>query len=417
VRLLTLSYFYHPEPNDVKIHLLGRDLVQRGHQVTALASFPNYPHGRIYPGYRQKLWQWEDKDGVRVARIPLYPDHSRSGAKRALSYFSFMGSAALLGPFLSGPADVMLVYQPPLTTGLAGWWLSALRRAPFVYEIQDMWPETLTSTGMINNRRALAMLDSAARWLYRRAAHITVISPGFKRNLIEKGVPADKISVIPNWADEDLYRPLPRDPELGAACGLEGRFNIIYGGNIGPAQALQPVIDTAEALRATPEIQFVLIGDGLQLAELQAAVDERQLTNVRFIERQPPERMPAFFAWADALLVHLKDDPLFAITIPSKTLAYLACGRPLLGAISGDGAAVIEGAGAGLVSPPGDPHTLVKNIRSLYTMTPAERDALGQAGRRAYLQEYRRQIAVERYEQIFHEIIQQRRRIFRRGAD
>lgn len=405
MRVLILSFFYQPEPNDVKAHLLGRELVARGHEVVAVTTFPNYPHGEIYEGYKQKLWQWEDKDGVKLARIPLYPDHSRSSIKRALSYLSFMTFASILTPILSGKVDVMWVYHPPLTTGVAGWWTSLVRRVPFVYEIQDMWPETLTSTGMISNSTALNVLAGIARFLYRRSAGITVISPGFKQNLIEKGVPEEKITVVPNWADEEVYKPLPRDPELGTKYGLEGKFNVIFGGNMGPAQGLHTVIQAAEMLQTTPEIQFVFIGDGLALPELQAAVQERNLGNVRFIERQPSDKMPQFFAWADALLVQLKDDPLFAITIPSKTLAYLACGRPIICAVPGDGADVVRDAEAGIVCPPEDASALAKAVTALYTMPRLDREAMGAAGRRYFLDHFTRKILVDRYEALFGQII------------
>ena len=144
MRVLILSQWYAPEP-DIKIHLLAKDLVSRGHRVISITGLPNYPQGRIYPGYHQRPWQWEEVDGVRVLRLPLYPDHSRSVERRSLNYLTFAASASLLGPLLCGPADVMWVYHPPLTVGIPAWWIGLLRRVPFVYEIQDMWPETLAA--------------------------------------------------------------------------------------------------------------------------------------------------------------------------------------------------------------------------------------------------------------------------------
>ncbi|NDJ86163.1 MAG: glycosyltransferase family 4 protein, partial [Chloroflexi bacterium] len=340
--------------------------------------------------------------GVRVLRHPLYPDHSRSGIKRALSYLSFMLVAAVLGPVLCGKTDILWVYHPPLTTGVAGWWLSLWRRAPFVYEIQDMWPESLTATGMISNKSILGVLGRIARFIYRRARAMTVISPGFKENLITKGVPPHKVHVVPNWTDERIYGPTSRDVSVGQDFELAGRFNVVFAGNMGPAQGLQTVIEAAQQLLDVPEIQFVFIGDGLALQGLQESA--HGLSNVSFIDRQPAENMPGFFAWADALLVHLRSDPLFAITIPSKTLAYLASGRPIICAVAGDGAEVVRQANAGLICPPEDPDALAKTVRTLYTMQPAEREAMGEAGRQAYLAHYRREKAVDRYEQLFEEI-------------
>lgn len=402
MRLLFLSFFYQPEPNDIKIHTLARSLVERGHEVTAVTTFPNYPHGEIYRGYRQRWRQWEEVDGVRLLRVPLYPDHSRSSIKRALSYLSFMLSAAALTPFLTGPADLMWVYHPPLTTGAAGWWVSRWKRTPYIYEIQDMWPETLTSTGMISNSRALALLGAGAKRIYRGAAALTVNSPGFERNLIDKGVPEDKVHVIPNWADESIYRPVPRDSELGESCGLSGRFNVIFGGNMGPAQALSSVIEAAAMLQDTPEIQFVLIGDGLDLPALKAQA--ALLDNVRFIERQPAEQMPHLYAWADALLVHLKDDPLFAITIPAKTTAYLACGRPVIAAVRGDGADLVRRAEAGVTCDPANPSALAKAVKTLYTTPRSEREAMGAAGRAYFLDTLTREALVDQYESLFEAV-------------
>ncbi|GAB4511460.1 MAG: glycosyltransferase family 4 protein [Anaerolineae bacterium] len=405
MRVLILSFFYHPEPNDIKIHTLAKTLVERGHEVTAITTFPNYPDGVIYPGYKQKLWQREDKDGVRLIRVPLYPNHSRSSIKRALSYLSFMVSLAVLAPFLMGKRPhVMWVYHPPLTTGLAGWWVSLLRRVPFVYEIQDMWPETLVSTGMFSNQRALRWVAAGAMFIYRRAAAITVNSPGFQQNLIDKGVPAEKVHVALTWADETIYRPVARDAAVGAAHHLEGRFNVIFGGNMGLAQGLESVIKAAALLHDQPEIQFVFIGDGVALPELQAQVRERALTNIRFIERQPAENMPQFFAWGDALLVTLKDDPLFAITIPAKITSYLACGRPIVCAVRGDGANLVQAAGAGIICPPEDASALAKAIMSLYTMARSEREALGAAGRQYFLAHFTHNTLIDRYEALFEQI-------------
>jgi len=403
MRILLLAQWYIPEP-DIKVHLLAKDLVARGHQVTSITGFPNYPQGRIYPGYHQRPWQWEDMDGVRVLRVPLYPDHSRSGIKRIINYLSFATSASLLGPLLCGPADVMWVYHPPLTVGIPAWWIGLLRRVPFVYEIQDMWPETVVSSGMVASKRAVVWLGRLARFVYRQAAAITVISPGFKRNLISKGVPAGKIHVIPNWADEDIYRPVPRNEALAAEHGLAGRFNVVYGGNMGAAQGLHNVVEAATLLRDLPEVQFVLIGDGVDQDVLLQMVQERKLENVRFLGRQPAQEMPRFFALADVLLVHLKRDPLFEITIPSKTLAYLACGRPILGVVAGDPADVIRQAGAGIICPQEDPAALAQLVRSLCAMPPAEREAMGQAGRQAFLANYTRRVLVGRYEALLTEV-------------
>ncbi len=408
MQIIALSQWYFPEPS-FKAHPLSKELVSRGHQVTAVTGFPNYPQGRIYPGYRHHLWQ-ESIDGVRVVRVPLYPDHSRSRSKRIVNYLSFAASASTLGAALCGSADVMWVYHPPLTVGVPAWWIGLLRRIPYVYEVQDMWPETLAATGMMPSQLVARWVSRLARFVYHKAAAVTVISPGFKRNLVSKGVPGEKIHVIPNWADEDIYHPLPRDEELAVAHGLAGHSNVVYGGNMGAAQDLQNVIKAATLLRDTPEIQFVFIGDGTDRESLQGMVRKRRLDNVRFLDRQSAVDMSHFYALADVLLVHLKRDPLFEITIPSKTLAYLACGRPILGVVAGDAADVIRQAGAGVICPQEDPAALAQTVRALYAMPRTERETMGRNGRQAFLANYTREKLVDRYEELFEEVIRKNRR-------
>lgn len=405
MRIILLSQYYFPEQGS-KTPLLARDLAAFGHQVTVITGFPNYPLGLIYPGYRQRWRQWEQDGDVRVLRLPLYPDHSRSSLRRGLNYLSFAVTASLFGPALCGPADVIWVYHPPLTVGIPAWLIGLLRQIPMVYEIQDMWPETVISTGMLPEGRATSLLGQFARFIYARATAITVSSPGFKQNLITKGVPSEKIQVIPNWADEELYRPMSRDEVLAAEYGMAGRFNVVYGGNIGAAQALGNLLDAAELLRDRPQIQFVLIGDGVEEKDLRCQAAERHLDNVRFIGYQPAERMPHFFALADVLLTHLKRDPLFAITIPSKTLAYLACERPILAAVEGDTADVVRAAGAGMVCRPEAPEDLARAVRTLAALPEEARERMGQAGRQAFLQHYTRTVLVEQYEALFTKVVQ-----------
>ena len=404
MRILILSHFYIPEPAP-HMHILAKGLVKRGHEVTVITGFPNYPQGHIYPGYRQQFWQREKIDGVCVLRLPIYPDHSQSAVHRSANYISFAMSASLLGPTLCGSADVMLVYHPPLTSAIPAWLISLLRKVPFVYEIQDMWPETLPATGMVNNPLLLSAIAKLCQFIYRQSSAITVISPGFKRNLIAKGVPERKIRVILNWPYEGDFSPVQPDKRLAEEFGLLGRFNILYAGNMGPGQGLHNVIEAASILTDLPSVQFVLIGDGLDLASLKEAVKARQLSNVRFIPRQPMSQIPSFYALADALLIHLTNEPLFEITIPGKTQSYLASGRPLLVSVSGDAAELVLKAGAGLAVRPIEPADLARAVRKLYAMSPVERKAMGDAGRDYYLKNLTPDVLIDRYEQLFHEII------------
>ncbi len=403
MRILALSQWYPPEP-DIRAGVLARELADRGHAVTALTGFPNYPNGRIYPGYEQRLRSVERDGAARVVRVPLYPSHSHSAFGRVLTYGTFAASAMLLGGPATGSIDVVWAYHPPITTGLAAVVIGAARRAPFVFEIQDMWPETLAATGMVRGGAFLSGVGAMARWIYERAAAISVISPGFKRNLIAKGVSGEKIVVIPNWADETVYRPMPRDPTAARAAGLPTGFIVLYAGNMGPAQDLLNVLRAAKQLTDLAEVRFVFVGDGVDLPLLRAEAKKAALRNVHFLPRRPAAEMPSLYANADALLVHLSPDPLFEITIPSKTIAYLASGRPIITVSRGDPAAVVADAGAGVTCAPGDPTALARVVRALYAMPAERRDEMATSGRRAYDAKYTRRVAIDRYEELFDAI-------------
>ncbi len=405
MRLLFLSMHYRPEPCDTRTSELAAALAAKGHQSTALTSFPNYPYGRVYDGYRQRPWRVETIDGVKVIRVPMFPDHSRSAKRRALSYLSFWASASSLGPALARRPDLLWIHHPPLTTAVAGAWLARLMRVPFVLEIQDIWPETLVSSGMVREGRLTQAVSRVCRSLYRRAGAIVVTSTGMADNLARKGVPESKVHVLPQWADEEIYRPLPRDEEFGERFGLKRAFNVMFAGNIGAAQNLETMVQAAALLRNEPDVRFVVLGDGLELARLRQMVDGLGLENVSFLGQHPKESMPMFFAWADALLLHLRDDPLFSIMVPNKVQAYMACGRPLLCAMKGDAAAFIAQSEAGVVTSPEDPRAMADGVLRLKSASIEERERMGAQGRRAFERLFAKEVLVDRYEALFHSLL------------
>lgn len=407
MRILMLTQYYDPEPMTIP-HELARGMVERGHEVTAITGFPNYPLGRIYEGYKQRLRQWDKLDGVKVLRLPLYPDHSLSAIKRSAYYLSLAFTSAILGIVLGGPADIIFVFHPH-TMAIPAWWIGLLRRIPFVLNIQDMYPESLTTVNISNKSLIYKGVDRFTKFVYSRACLLSVISPGFRKSLINKGVPEGKIEVILNWADEKIYCPMPRDESLAAQCGMAGCFNVVYAGNMGPPQGLMNVIEAATILSDTTtdaaDIQFVFIGDGNEKSSLMRAVNDRNLRNVRFLPRQPASKMPFFYALADVLLVHLIDDPLFEITIPCKTQSYLACGRPLLMCLKGDAADLVLQAGAGLVACPSVPLDLARAVKYLYEMPPEKRQAMGDRGRDYFLKNLTIKASVDKYEAVFRRAI------------
>src|SRR6185295_8264203 len=400
MKILLVSQYYTPEPN-AKAPNLAHGLAARGHQVEVLTTFPSYPLGRTYDGYRQRPWTREEDNGVAVIRVPSFPDHSASTMGRAANYGSFFAAAAGVGALLARRADVVWAWQPPPSTSYAGWVLACARRAPFILEIQDMWPDTLVATGVMKAPAVIGAIEKLMRFLYGRAAAICVISPGFKQMLVGKGVPAEKVVVIPNWSLGTPKDPVVPDPALAVREGFAGRFNILFAGITGPEQDLDKVLAAAALLRDAPDIQFVIVGDGVEEPRLRAAAAAQGLDNVRFLGRRPEAEMPGLFALADAVLVHLKDHPLFRMTIPSKTLAYLASGRPIVSATAGDPAAVVEESGAGFTCPPGDPRKLADKVLRMARLSQGERDAMGRAGRQAYLRHYTPEILLDRYEEMF----------------
>ncbi|HEY9175919.1 MAG TPA: glycosyltransferase family 4 protein [Verrucomicrobiae bacterium] len=380
MRILILSQWFDPEPSFKGLQF-AQALQARGHSVQVLTGFPNYPGGKIYPGYRVRLWQREVLRGIPVLRVCLYPSHSRSAIGRILNYLSFALSSSVLGPLLAKPADVAYVYHPPATVGLPALALKYLRRIPFVYDVQDLWPDTLAATGMVNALMALRLVGRWCQFVYAAASRVTVLSPGFKQRLSERGVPADKIRVIYNWTH--TIPPAAPDPALADA--LDGGFVVLFAGNLGAAQGLDTVLDAAKlAQNRHPSVRFVFVGSGVEEPRLRQRVATEGLANVLFLGRRPPEAMGGVYAWASALLVHLRDDPLFDITIPSKTQAYLAMGKPILMGMRGDAADLVRAAGAGIVFTPGQPAALVQALEKLLAMPESERQRIGESGRAYY---------------------------------
>ena len=387
MKVLVLSQWYPPEPQSV-VSDLAETLAAQGHEVSVLTGFPNWPAGRLYAGYRIRLFQRENWNGVPVVRVPLFPYHGRSPLGRVANLASFCLSALLLGPWLVRRPDVVHVIQPP-TTCLPGWFLSRVWRVPFTYEVQDLWPDTLRATGMVAQGGALGVVARYCQWVYRKAAKIRVISKGFRSELLQRGVLADKVHVIPNWVDVDRYKPLPRESSSAADGGVRP-FRIVYAGNLGLAQGLENVLDAAACLPELSPIRFVLIGDGVDAEALQSRAAAMRLKNVEFPGRFPPEDMRRILAGADALLLHLKDDPLFSVTIPSKLLTYLAMGKPIISCASGEPSDIVEQSGAGLRCAPGNPAALAAVAGMMAAFPESRRVEMAEAGRALACKEFER---------------------------
>jgi len=381
-RLVMLTQWFEPEPA-MKGLKFARRLQELGFDVEVVTGFPNYPGGKVYAGYRIRPIRRETMDGVAVTRLALYPSHDGSRIGRILNYVSFFLSVALYLALFARRADVIYAYHPPLTVGMAAMVARFFRRTPVALDIQDMWPDTLRATGMIGNERVLKVVDSFCRWTWRRADHIAVLSNGFRELLIERGAPQEKITVIPNWADEEaLGAPSVSRPD---AFAEPGRFRVLFAGNMGAAQALDSALDAAAIVaRNEPRIEFCFLGSGIETERLKKRTQDEALANVRFLPRVPMAEVGGYLAAADCLLVHLKADPLFAITLPSKTQAYMAAGKPLVMAVEGDAAELVRQSAGGVVVPPGDAPALADAVVGLAALSPDDLAALGANARRFY---------------------------------
>ncbi len=404
MKILILSQNYPPEPVP-KPHMMAVGLQRRGHQVGVLTGFPNYPDGVLYSGYKLRPWLREVIDGVTVVRVPVFPDHSRSAFRRTLNHGSFALAAVILGAFLVGRPDIIIAHQPPTTTGVAAWVLALCWRIPFLYEVNDLWPEGIALAGFVRNGRVLKLIEQLESFVSNRAAVVTVLTSSFATKLIERKVPGERIRLLRDWADGTIYRPLRPDPLLAQELGMAGRFNVMFAGYMGILQALDSVLEAAQRLDDFPAIQFVFVGDGLDKSRLQALSRERGIKNVRFLDREPAQRMPRLYALADVLLAHLTRKPGAGYWLPSKVSAYLACGRPLLLAIGEQGAELIEQSGAGLACPAEDPEALAQAVRRLYLMAPAERARMGTEAREAFRRMFDPKTHLDRLEGMLEEAL------------
>lgn len=382
VRVMLVTQWFDPEPT-FKGLVFARELCRQGFEVEVLTGFPNYPSGKVYPGYRIKLLQKELIDGVEVTRVPLYPNHDQSAIKRVLNYVSFAGAALMYGLFKARRADVIYAYHPPLTVGITAGLLRLFRRIPVVYDVQDMWPDTLRATGMLNNAGALRVVGAVCNWVYRHVDRIVVLSPGFRNLLLNRGVPDSKLEVIYNWADEaSLAAPSGKLPTVFADRSV---FRILFAGNMGKAQGLDAVLDAALILKQRgSRVCFVMLGGGVELERLKERVTSEQITNVEFLPAVPMAEVGTFLNAADALLVHLRKDPLFRVTIPSKTQAYMAVGKPVLMAVDGDAADLVSISGCGIVAESESPMALADAAVALAALPAEELSKMGERGRNHY---------------------------------
>lgn len=402
MRILILALYYDPEPVP-KPGELARELIRRGHTVNVVTAFPNYPAGRLYPGYRLALWRREVRDGVALLRTFTYPYHGTSVVLRIANYVSWMVSA-MLAAWLTPRCDVIYVWHPPLTVGVTAWVLGRVNRAPFVYDVQDLWPEGAVASGYLRPGPIVSLLHWLADWVYARAARILVVSRAAADQLRGRGVNPAKIQVAAHWIDDSIYAAPPSGRDIRSEYGLDHRFIVMFAGNLGIVQGLDTVIEAAARLRNDPEAVFVLVGDGSDRQRLESMAAARGLTNVRFVGRHPASAMPDFLRAADALLVQLRPSEISDQSIPTKVLAYLAAGRPIICGVPGVTAELVGEADAGISVEPGNVGALVAATRRLRDLPREAVERLGANGRRYFAEHFDRARIIDEYEAVLREV-------------
>jgi len=379
--------------------------VQRGHEVTVLTGVPNYPAGKVFAAYKAEPEKFNYYAGANVVRVPMLA--RGSGSLRLLSnYLSFVLGACVFGPLYlrRQTFEIIFVFEPsPVTVGIPAVLLGRLKQAPVVFWALDLWPETLAAIGVVRSSMMLAAIGRMVSFIYNRCALVLGQSRGFLGNIAKYCKDSDKIRYFPSWAEDVFCReeicPAPEIPvQLGS-------FSILFAGNVGEAQDFPAVLDAAESLKHNQSIRWLVVGDGRMSDWLRAEVARRGLEQCfLLLGRFPVERMPSFYSCADALLVSLKRDPAFALTIPGKVQSYLMAGLPVLGMLDGEGANVIRNASAGFVCPAGDANGLAQAVAELAALTQAERLKLGSNGRAFAEKEFNREVLMDRLEGWFVEL-------------
>lgn len=409
MRIMILHMRFHPDLTGTGplVTDLATDLVEAGNEVTVISSMPHYGRHEIPAEYRGKLLHRSRFKGVDLWRTFVYVPKNPSGFQRALNYLSYTIMSIAAG-LLAGRPDVILCVNPPITVGFSGWLLSLLRRAPLVFNVQDVWPDCLVIIDQLRSPLLIRIFKALEKFIYRVSTRVTVLSDGMKENLMRKGVPAGKAVVIPNWSDVENIRPVKRENSFRAAHGLNGEFVVMFAGNLGFIAMLDKVVEAAGLLADDPQIQFLIIGEGNAKAGLVKRAGELGLKNLRFLPTQPKEVLPEMLGAADLSLVTL-NRRLGQLNVPSKTYSIMASARPVLASVpeNSEIARLVKVAGCGEDVPPEDPQALALAIRRLSDQQE-KLQAYGDNGRRYVEQHLTRRRITSHYHKLLHQVAEGR---------
>ncbi len=415
MKILYVSQYFPPEMGApaARAAELARHWVNDGHEVTVLTGFPNHPTGVVPPEYRGQFWRLVTRrvwNGVTLIRTWLLPFPNRKSYERMLNYSSFCVSSAVTGLFVSKP-DVLIATSPQLLVALSGWWLAFVKRVPFVFEVRDLWPESLAAVGVgEGNSLLIRVLGMIAGFLYRRASCIVVVTAAFKTFLIVNwNVPAEKIFVVENGVETEMFSPQPDRDAKRKELGAEGKFLVCYTGTMGLAHGLETLIEAAATLQVkNPRVQFLLVGEGADKERILGLAATHALTNITFLGQQPRESVPGFISASDACLVMLKKAELFKTVIPTKMLEFLSCARPIILAVDGQAREIMDAAQAGIFVEPENARGLVEAIQEL-AADSALCAKLGRNGREYIVQNFSRQQTARAYLGILSNLVSKKR--------
>ena len=407
MRILSFSHYFPPEGNAPASRTFAhcKRWVAAGHEVTVVTCAPNHPRGVLYAGYRNRLRQVEDREGIRVVRVFTYLAANQGTWRRSANYLSYMAAAVLFGLFERRP-DIVIATSPQFFCGWAGVLVSKLRRRPFLLEIRDLWPESIVAVGAMRSRGALGLLEKLEQWMYRAARRIVAVGEGYRQSLIERGVDPDRVSVVMNGVDRESFFPREKDHGLAEKLGVEDRFVVTYCGAIGLAHGLEVVLRAGELLaeRGRPEIVFLLVGDGARLETLRADAAQRGLDNVLFTGRLDKNMIPNVLSLSDVCLIHLRKSETFMTVMPSKIFDAAGMARPIILGVDGFARDFVEKAGCGLYIEPENESELVEAVLLLADDTEL-RARLGEAGYDYVVREFDRDRLAARYLEIIEQVV------------
>jgi glycosyltransferase involved in cell wall biosynthesis len=406
--LIVTQYFW---PENFRINDLALGLQERGHMIEVMTGLPNYPSGRLFNGYSFFNHRRDNFNGIPVYRVPLVPRGNGGSIRLALNYFSFAILAGLSAPYRCRKKyDVIFVYEPsPITVLIPALIIKITKFTPLMFWMQDLWPESLSATGAVRSTLILKLVELMVRLLYKGCDRILAQSRAFIAPVVRLGGEPNRIAYYPNSA-EGLYRPIDVAKNAPERKLLPNGFRVIFAGNIGAAQDFETILGAAEQLKNRREIRFVILGDGRMLPWVRDQIQRRGLQkSVHLLGRYPVDVMPRFFALSDALLVTLKKEPIFALTIPSKIQSYLACAKPIVAALDGEGSRIVEEAEAGVTCSSQNPIELANAVIKLYEMSEKERQEMGQRGRAYFERNFEREMLLDRLVGWMKEVAVQRR--------